>query len=162
MSLYIFLLHCGQRELKEWSQSFCIWEDLICVPGCGLFYKSVLLNRCLGGIFCSYLLSPFDARCQLLRETTLMFLCFCTNDLSIGELQWFEASTINVLMLICVFKSSSTFLWTSMPQNLERARVCIHIHTYMLRLTVLCLEWSVPLYLIWLVLSWSWFCWILE
>lgn len=59
----------------------------------------------LGGILCRYLLSPFGARCQLI----LMIFCWFFPDLSIKDSGILRSLTIIELMLICVFKFSSTF-----------------------------------------------------
>lgn len=61
---------------------------------------------CLDRIFCNYLLSPLDVWYRLI----LMFLCFCPDDLSIGENGVLKSPTINGQGSICVFNSSSRFL----------------------------------------------------
>lgn len=100
---------------------------------------------CFCGVFCNYLLSTIDVGCQIM----LMFfsICFLSRWL-VYQRKWVLKPP--TLMLICVFKSSSTFPpWNLLPKILG---------AHMLRI-VMSLWLSVPPHFCWLVLVWLWGPW---
>lgn len=73
---------CGQTGYKEWVQSFFIHKYLLCVPGCGLFWKPSMCCCSLCALWCldlyrifwRYLLYPFDMWYQsILKLLCLLF-----------------------------------------------------------------------------------------
>lgn len=90
------------------------------------FYGLYFL-RCLGWIFCSYLLCSFDAWCLLIWMILRLFF-FCPDDQSVGESGELKSSTVTWLLLSCVYSGlipkncDQEFMWifSDTMNNLKR------------------------------------------
>lgn len=119
-----------------------------------VLFSRMYLLWCLDRLFCRYLLSLFDVWCQLI----LIFFCLFLFRWPTGKSRVLKSLTINGLMLIRVFKSSSTFLMNLYTNEFSAYmfKIIISVWLNVSLLRMKCSSWS-----LWLVVVWSLFCQIL-